>query len=610
MRKRRSLYRKLTVYFLIIIIGSLACVGVFSYRSSSKELDVLVQSQMKQMVNNALYHTDFYLKAYGRSMLSLLTNRQVKEFIDLPANLADYEYYYHRKLVREVGIDPLFIRNPEIAAIYMISYSGNALYYFNEVEEQSFTREQVQRQLEYFRGNTSPTGQMSILNSTILKDQNNQMLTLVRQIRGLTSPEPLGVLAIEIRSADLSALWKGIELGGNGYFFITDEKGQMLYHPDGRQVGSSIPAALTKDIEQAGPSLFENGDTGEARMYMARKSDYSKWTLTVTMPLEELRKPVANIRMTTIVVGFITMLFALLFAYRFGKSITGPIRILQNGMRQTEQGNWAKIPLPEHSDEIVELMERYNLMVGRLSELIEKVYQAELKNQVSQMERQRAELQSLQLQINPHFLYNTLETIVCYASIQESEEISEIVKSLAYMLRYSVQANLEEITVANELKHVMYYLVILRHRIGREFEINVALPADYLLHHMVRLTLQPLVENVFQHAFCDGVEDYHYIRIDGGEKDGLFWISVEDNGAGMTEKQLAALRTKLDANRLADDAGKKGGIGILNVHRRIQMVYGEEYGLQVESVLEEGTRFTMMMPSIPTSAPKSGGDLE
>jgi two-component system sensor histidine kinase YesM len=312
---------------------------------------------------------------------------------------------------------------------------------------------------------------------------------------------------------------------------------------------------------------------------------------------------VANIRTTTIVVGLFTLVLAILLAYRFGKSITKPIQVLKSGMRETEKGNWATIPLPTHRDEIVELMVRYNVMVNRLSEAVDRVVQVELSNSEIRMERQKAEFQSLQLQINPHFMYNTLETIICYATIQDSEEISEIVKALAYMLRYSVQTNLEEITVANELKHVLYYLVVLRHRIGREFEIDVAIKPEYLLHVMVRLTLQPLVENVFQHAFPEGLEDYHFIRIDGGVEDGIFWISVEDNGSGMSETQLTQLQEKLSTNRLADaeidEAGKKGGIGVLNVHRRIQMVYGENYGLRIESVADQGTKMIMVMPASP-----------
>lgn len=601
--KIRGFTKKIFVYFLIVIILSLSCVGFFSYMITSGELEEMVENQMNQIAGNAVHHTDLYLKDYERSIVSLLTNRQIMEFIDLPATREEYDYYLYRKTIREFSVDPLFIRNPKLASVYLISDKKNAVYYYNNVNEQSFNAEDIQKQRDYFLANTTADGQLSILNHTIIEGQENQMLTIVRRIRGYTSPELSGLLAIEMRSADLSALWKGIDLGKYGYLFIIDDKGRYIYHPNGGKVGTDVPKAFFEKLNQAGSHSFIDANEGDERMYVARKSEFSDWQLVVSMPLRELRKPLSNIRSTTLVVGLFTLILAILLAYRFGKSIAKPVQTLKSGMRETEKGNWATIPLPPHRDEIVELMVRYNLMVKRLSEAVDRVVQVELSNSEIRMERQKAEFQSLQLQINPHFMYNTLETIVCYATIQDSEEISEIVKALAYMLRYSVQTNLEEITVANELKHVMYYLVVLKHRIGREFEIDVAIKPEYLLHVMVRLTLQPLIENAFQHAFPDGLEDYHFIRIDGGVSGGIFWIRVEDNGSGMSEMKLLQLQEKLNTNRLADgevdEAGKKGGIGVLNVHRRIQMVYGEQYGLRIESIIEQGTKMTMVMPASP-----------
>jgi two-component system sensor histidine kinase YesM len=213
----------------------------------------------------------------------------------------------------------------------------------------------------------------------------------------------------------------------------------------------------------------------------------------------------------------------------------------------------------------------------------------------------KAEFQALQLQINPHFLYNTLETINCYAVVEDSEEITEMVEAMAYMLRYSIQTNLEEITVVNELKHVLNYMTILKHRINREFEIEVLIPPSLLLAKMVRLTLQPLVENSFQHAFPRGIEAHHTIRIDARREGEQFLVIVEDNGAGIAPDKLAELTDKLKMNRLAEvstkDVYHRGGIGLINVHRRIQMVFGEEYGIAIESKAGEGTRVIMTMPA-------------
>nr|WP_150960312.1 sensor histidine kinase [Aneurinibacillus sp. XH2] len=595
-----SLYRKLLLYFLVIIVATLVSVGISTYSKSSKELDDQIRRHMSQIINNAINHTDLYLKSYERSIIALLNNRDVKKFIDLPNPPEDYDYYHYRKLIKEVGLQPILIRNPEILSIYIISFDGNAIYDYNGMPDETFSSAEIEEQLRFLLEYTKPDGSLSIMNSSIFPTYDKQVVRLARQIKGYSSTEYKGILAIEIKSMELSALWNGVDLGKDGYFFIVDKKGKIVYHPDPSRIRTDVEGTLRDNILHADEQMFTVNEDGRERMFMSRKSDYSGWNLVVSMPMDEIMKPVSSIRMTTIIVGLFTFAFASLLAYRFSRSITRPIQVLKRGMRQTEKGNWMMIPLPEQKDEITELMVRYNRMVNRLSELVEQVYEAELKNHETQMERQKAEFQSLQLQINPHFLYNTLETIVCYAAVQDSEEISDIVKAMAYMLRYSIQTNLEEITVANELNHVLNYMIILKHRIDREFEIDVSVPPRFLLKKMVRLTLQPLVENVFQHAFPDGVEDHHWIRIDAEEKGDRFRVIVEDNGVGIALDHLQLLQSKLQTNRLADEEDgsrkDKGGIGMVNVHRRIQMVFGEEYGLTIESEPGRGTRMIMNMP--------------
>lgn len=331
----------------------------------------------------------------------------------------------------------------------------------------------------------------------------------------------------------------------------------------------------------------------------------------MALPLSELRSPISTIRTTSIIVGIIVLIAALLLAYRFSRSITKPIHILRNGMRETVKGNWQQIHYHHKSrDEIGGLVHSYNIMVTRLEEMIDQVYKVELNNskqalelQTLDNEKKSLELQALQLQINPHFLYNTLETINCYAIVKDSDEISEIVEAMAYMLRYSLQTQLDEITVANELNHVRNYLSILKHRIQREFELEIHIPSELLLEKMVRLTLQPLVENIFQHAFPHGIESYHSISIGAQYTEQFFQVIVEDNGVGIPAGKLEQLRAQLMRNEgmLADNeqAARRGkGIGIMNVHRRIQMVFGHEYGLHIESTEHQGTRMIMCMPKL------------
>ncbi|MFE0558569.1 sensor histidine kinase [Paenibacillus sp. NPDC058910] len=610
---KNKLYRKLFLYFVSIIVLTSLLIGIVTYTRSSAELDRQLDRHMSQIVQNALNHTDLYIKSYDRTMISLLTNRELKKFVDLPNPADHYEYYHISSTIKDTVFRPLMDRGPELLTMYLLSYNGNATYSFgSDFTAPVFSAEEKAKQLTDLRNTTKDESGLMIHTESIIPGRSGSVVRMTRLIKGLSSTAEKGVLAMEVRSQELSSLWKGIDLGERGYFYIADASGHVVYQPEGLEHEASSPAEdpkLTAAIMGADEESFKyTTANGEQRVFMTRMSPYSGWRLVASMPLEEWRKPIASIRSTVWTIGLISLIAACLLAYRFTRSITQPIQTIIRGMRQTEQGRWIPLELPKREDELTEMMQRYNLMVTRLSELIERVYETELQQQKTIIERQKAEFQALQLQINPHFMYNTLETIVCYAEVEGSSEITEMVSSLGFMMRYSLLTSLEEITVANELKHVLNYMTIMKHRHDLEFDLRVEVPHELLLYKMVRLTLQPLIENAFQHAFPDGIEALQYIMIAAGCDDDSFWVSVTDNGIGMTDEQLREVTARLSyeydhVNRGPESSlnlSGTGGIGLLNVHRRIQLVFGESYGLRVTSTGEgTGTTIRMVMPCPP-----------
>lgn len=603
---RKSLSKQLFVYFFVLILFSMSMVGVFSYMESSQAIDEQVEKYFTTVINSASMQTDNQLKTFERVTDSILSQQQVKKFLDMEPD-DSYAYYEFTNGIRKDIFDKIHITYPtQINMIYILGYHGRSIFDAN----QGFSSNSVDttERLEELNDKTEQNGRISIMSTSLLPKDQGQVITVARKIRGYSSYSIKGVLAIEFREEQLTKLWKGMDLGENGFFFILDSQGEVVYAPDTDPMGELLASDIPDRIVQGGEERLIAEVGGQQRMIVSRRSDYSGWSLAIAMPLEELRAPISAIRTTTISVGLLTLAIALFMALSFGRSIVQPIRTLMNGMRETEKGNWQTVQVKPREDEVGALVHSFNLMVGRLSEMIGRVYDAELTGQKAQLElqdiqleRQKAEFQALQLQINPHFLYNTLETINCYAIVQDSDDISEMVEAMAFMLRYSVQTNLEESTIVNELNHVRNYLIILKHRIGREFELEVAVEPSLLLERMVRLTLQPILENVFQHAFPDGIQPHHAIRVDARLEPGRLLVTVEDNGEGMSEKRLAMVRQRLKENRLAEEdelqqRQRKGGIGILNVHRRIQMVYGDEYGIQIDSTQGSGTVITMVMP--------------
>ncbi|MCS7459655.1 histidine kinase [Paenibacillus doosanensis] len=590
-----GLVRKVYIYFVILITLALVTVGVTAYWRSSNELENQYEGLLTQIVDNVLNETDLFLKSYERATVSIMISPVVKEALDLPSNSA--AGFYASEVAMKGVFQPVLINNPEISMAYIIGYNGFQATDFN-AHIVPFNYKGFEEYVEQIKEDDDINGQLKIQDSGFLDGH----LTVIRKLGDRTSAKSFkGIMGFELRIGELNTLWKGIKLGQSGYFFIVNDRGKILYHPDPERIGKQLDGIHFNTVEAKKDQVFElPGEPG--RIFFSRKSDYSGWTLVASISVAEQRKPISDLRQTTLIVGIGTLIAALFLAYRFGQSIIRPIRLLENGMRRTAKGQWTRVPLTGSRDEMDQLIISYNTMVTRLEELVERVYETELRNQDNLMKRQLAEFQSLQLQINPHFLYNTLEIIICYAVIQKSSEIKDIVRSLSYMLRYSIRTDLEKITVANELKHILYFMSIMKYRNQREFEIDVRISTDYLLESMVRLTLQPLVENVFKHAFPYGIEDEHTIIIDAWKDGEDFYVTVEDNGCGIEAEALRQLNSRLmnSRERLPDAQPQptpQGSIGLLNVHNRIQMVFGPQYGLSVQSEPGAGTTVTIRMPS-------------
>jgi two-component system sensor histidine kinase YesM len=612
---RRSLFGQIYLYFFIVILLSILGVGIVSYVQSSRALDDQVERYISQLIRHSTSQTESYFRRYELASDSLLSEESVKKFMELDPE-DSYQFYDLTQKIQKNLLYKMFIAYPSIHSITIIGDHGKAIIDDNQ-NWSTYQQFNAMQTLQYMNSMVLPDGKISIF-KTDQSDGREGTVTIARRIRGYTSHQPKGILAIQIETDQLAPLWDMADVGEFATFFIVDDNGQVVYEPEPSRMSEEDKVSVVAGA-MAGPelSVIETVD-GKPTLFVARESAYLKWKMIVSLPVDELREPVSAIQTTTWTVGAATLLIALLLAYRFGRTIIRPIRSIMEGMRETEKGIWSKLDDEGRDDELGGLIHRYNLMVSRLSEMIDRVYDAELNQQKSELElqrsrfeRQQAEFQALQLQINPHFLYNTLETINCYAIVQDSEEITEIVEAMAFMLRYSVQTHLEEITVVNELNHVRNYMVIMRHRLGNGFELDVPLPPALLLKHMVRLTMQPLIENALQHAFRDGMEPHHYIRVDAEETEDEFRVYVEDNGVGMEPEKLAALRARLAVDdESAEDAEaaamavpaqgrtilRRGGIGIGNVHRRIRMVYGDDYGLSIDSEEGRGTRFTLRMP--------------
>ena len=289
------------------------------------------------------------------------------------------------------------------------------------------------------------------------------------------------------------------------------------------------------------------------------------------------------------------ILFSIAAAWRISKSIYVPIKKLHDVTSTIARHDLEALVTANNADEITELGLSFNIMVGKIKELLD----AKIEEQES---LKKAELRALQAQINPHFLYNTLDTIIWMAEGRRVDQVVELVRALSRFFRITLSKGKDWITMGEEIEHVESYLAIQKMRYRDILDYQVQVPDDLRDGQMLKLTLQPLVENALYHGIKNkrsgGTIVVRGRRLEGD----LLRIEVEDNGIGMNPEQLAHVHALIAGE--AGGAAAENGYGINNVNQRIKLYYGPQYGLTIESEYRQGTRVSLVIPLERASVPR------
>lgn len=316
-------------------------------------------------------------------------------------------------------------------------------------------------------------------------------------------------------------------------------------------------------------------------------------TLTSTTNYEKLYQEFNFTRILIIVIAFICAIVFIVISIFLSDSLTKPIIYLSTKMAKHKGHNLVTTEkYLSRTDEIGILCNEYNTMIEELNTFIKREYQNKLITLDAQMK-------SLEAQINSHFLYNTLESINSIAEIEEISSISTMSLSLGNMFRYSIKTKSELVTVSDELNHVNDYLAIQSIRFDNRFKLILDIPKKMYASKVLKLILQPIVENALFHGlnYCNSGSK---IIIKGYTKLSSLYLEVSDDGVGMSSEQLKKLETSLQQEARFTELGhrNKQSIGLKNIHSRIELYYGQGYGLTLKSTKNIGTTITLRLPII------------
>jgi two-component system sensor histidine kinase YesM len=333
---------------------------------------------------------------------------------------------------------------------------------------------------------------------------------------------------------------------------------------------------------------------GEKYKLIYDTSRISGWKFVAFIKINSLLTKANQMRSFTLIVILFSIIISLLLSILLSTKLTTPLRKLSYSMKDIENKNFNVYLPPSSNDEIGTLTRDFNSMVEKIRNLIVKEYQTNLK-------RKDAELKVLELQINPHFLYNTLETIYSIAYLNNIPEIATISQSLSQLFRYSISYGKFQATLADELYHTTNYINIQKIRHGDKFDVLFEIDEALKNYKVIKLILQPLIENSITHGLESIKSGGLIITRAKLVQNQTLIIQVEDNGIGVNPEKLLIIQQYLNNNSYDLSIETTKSIGLANIHFRIQYFYGKDYGLTIENIENSNgkrTRVTLKFPAI------------
>lgn len=301
---------------------------------------------------------------------------------------------------------------------------------------------------------------------------------------------------------------------------------------------------------------------------------------------EGIRADVSTALRTSIFIFAAILVGAVAISRMIMTGITEPIRKLSEATKQAGSGDFAVRAQEDSNDELAVLNTSFNQMLEKIGQLVEDI-------RIEQMNLRQAELKLLQAQINPHFLYNTLDSIIWLAEAGEKEQVVQVVSALSDFFRTTLSKGRDYITLQEEETHIRSYLQIQRIRYRDILEYDIQIPQELMQYPILKLTLQPLVENALYHGIKNK-RGVGHITVTGRSEEEKLIFCVRDDGIGMSPTQLERVRAMVRGEN--QDPESSSGFGLFNVNQRLQLNYGTEYGLKIDSVYEEGTLATVVIP--------------
>ena len=417
----------------------------------------------------------------------------------------------------------------------------------------------------------------------VISGERPWVITLSRYIPDQTGDKEGGVLFVDLNYSAIRKLCDDSSVGKKGYIFILDKEGNIVYHPQQQQLYNELQTENIDEVMNCTSDYLEMEKGDSKKLYTVSRSAKTGWTVVSCSYTSELLKRSNQAQELYMLMAVILVAVALIISSIVSKTITRPILKLQTSMALIQEGDFQAGNVEVDSrNEIGSLTETFNVMTQKIQELMVQIIE-------EQQAKRKSELKALQSQINPHFLYNTLDSIIWMAEEGKNEEVVVMTASLAKLFRQIISNEEEEISIFQEVEYCRNYLIIQKMRYKDKLEFEIDLDPDIKGEKIIKLVLQPLIENAIYHGLKYKESKGMLILKGYGLGDDIIF-EIKDNGVGMDQDTMEHIFERHKVNY------RSNGVGVYNVERRIRLSYGQEYGISYKSKLGEGTVATMRIP--------------
>jgi two-component system sensor histidine kinase YesM len=588
----------LIILFIVFLCLPLLVLSKLWYVKTTDSIEHSAKLFNEQIVRQMNGQINAYFSDLERSTLPLITHPLIKEFMSITENQAYNRFVVTRKIESELFQQVVFGR-PEIFSFTL--YSENGLHVSNQGASMSDDDYEAYMHISN-QGNFNVMGIRWI--------NNTPLLTITRKFTDTTHYQTSGLMVINLRLNEIWNIVNQVQLGNTGSIWIADSNNRIIYDRDLGKLGSEIPDWFTTQAHGLQENdTFIHQENKTDTMVIFNKSAYTDWSIVSEVPIQELNADLIELRNITIWVALMLTLVASFIIGGYSLYITGSLSKLEKLMRQVQNGNLSVNAPIRRGKELKSLFSGFNTMVWELRRLIEEVHTSQLREKELLLKQKESMLRALQSQINPHFLYNTLEMINSYAILEGFKPISRMATALADMFRFCMKDSMYVIPLKDEMEHVRTYLDIQKERFS---DLQVAINfEDEGYHHVftARLTLQPLIENCFIHGYEEHLLRPSYIGVFGHRVQNEYHIRIVDHGQGMSPHTLRSYNSAFKAvdidsispkNQLSDE--EKQHVGLMNVHARIRLLFGAPYGLHITQSDDKGTMIVLTFPLAASAA--------